>query len=290
MRRDEQRFGYLMVSPAVILLAALIGYPLVFSLFLSLTDKMVGRPGHYIGVQNFVQLITTDEIFRIAVLNTLIYTVISVTLKLVLGLLLAVILFQIRRGRKLFRGLVMIPWATPMAVAGIAWMWMYEPMFSIINLSLIGLGLSKTGIPWLIDPVWARVSIIITNVWRGLPFFSITFLAALMAIPVDLIESAKIDGAGSIRRFFSIIIPLAAPLLMVVTLFSIVMTVADFDIVWTLTKGGPLNQTHVFGTLAYVRGLMAGELGRGAAITLFILPFLAVVSYFQLRQVSGRLE
>ena len=289
MLKDEKRYGYSMVAPAVIILVGLIGYPLIYSIFLAMSDKTVGgATAHFIGLRNFQKLFS-DDVFRITIFNSIIYVVGAVSVKAVLGLLLAVILYHIRVGRKIFRGLVIIPWAVPMSMAGLAWMWMYEPMFSVVNRTMMGLGLIQYGIPWLTDPVWARISVIIANIWRGLPFFSITFLAALMAIPPDLIDSAKIDGAGAVRRFFHITIPLATPLLMVVTLFSIIMTVANFDVVWVLTKGGPLNQTHVFGTLAYVRGLMSGEMGMGAAITLFIFPFLAVVSYFQLKNVQSRI-
>lgn len=288
MSKEEKRYGYSMVAPAVIILTALIGYPIGYSIFVALSDKVVTQPAHFVGLRNFAKLLN-DDVFRTTIFNSLIYTAVAVSCKAALGLLLAVILYHIRWGRKVFRGLVIIPWAVPLSMAGIAWMWMYEPMFSIINRTLMGLGIIKFGIPWLTHPFYARISVIITNIWRGLPFYSITFLAALMAVPTDLIDSAKMDGAGPLKRFFYITIPLASPLLVVVTLFSIMMTVAHFDIVWTLTKGGPLNQTHIFSTFSFVEGLMVGELGSGAAASLFIFPFLAAVSYFLLRQVRSRI-
>lgn len=288
MLKEERWYGYSMVAPAVIIIVAVVGFPLVYSFFLAMSDKVIGQPAHFIGFANFAKLMR-DETFRITIFNSVIYTIAAVSGKAGLGLLLALILFHIHRGRKIFRGLVMIPWAIPLSIAGIAWMWMYEPMFSVINRTLLSLGLIRTPIPWLIHPFYARVAVIITTIWRGLPFYSLTFLAALMAIPQNFLDSAKIDGAGAVRRFFYITIPLASPLLLIATLFSVMMTVAHFDIVWTLTGGGPLNQTHIFATFSYVEGLRSGELGYGAAASLFIFPFLAVVSYFQLKNIQGRI-
>jgi multiple sugar transport system permease protein len=277
----EQRTAYMMIAPAVIILVLLIAYPFFISLYMSLTDKRIGMGGSFIGLRNYIQLLQ-GGIFWQVLENTLIYTLFAVAFKAVLGLCLALILQQISRGRKSLRGIVLLPWVVPATLSVLGWWWMFDPTFGVINWLLTKIGLTG-GIPWLGDPFWARISVITVNVWRGLPFFAICFLAGLVSIPIELHEAAKVDGAGGMARFWHITLPLLKPILSIIILYSVVMTVSDFIIVQVLTRGGPLQKTHLFGTLAYQIGLAGTEIGMGAAISLFIFPILAISAYFMLQ-------
>ena len=288
MLTKEEKIAYIMLLPAFVLLFSLVGYPLFYSFYLSLVKKQAGQPvTAFVGLANFVNLFKSDT-FRLTLQNSLIYTFVAVPLKAILGLVLAVLLSKVARGRRVFRGIILLPWVAPISISTLAWWWMYDPLYSVINWSLIKLGIIKWGIPWLSTTFWARVALITVNVWRGLPFFAVTFLAGLLAIPKDLLESAQIDGAGAFARFFRITLPLLTPLLGVIILYSVVMTIGDFPIVYVLTKGGPMNTTHVFATLAFQEGIATADIARAATIVLFIFPFLAVSSFFQLRVIRKR--
>src|SRR5579884_2281321 len=273
-RSAEARLGYLMVAPAVLLLILLIAYPFLMSLYMSLTDEYVGTPGRFIGLGNFVYLLH-DDVFRQTAINSVLYTV------------LALLLYALPWGSRLFRGVILLPWVIPTALSTLAWWWMYTPPYSVVNWMLMRLGVISQPILWLSDPAWARIGIIVVNVWRGLPFYAITFLAGLVAIPRELFEAAETDGAGPLVQFRAIILPLLRPILSIVVMYSTVFTIADFEIVFILTRGGPMNMTHLFSTLAFQVGLVSTFIGRGAAITLFIFPVLAVASFFILRLVRA---
>jgi multiple sugar transport system permease protein len=278
--------SYLFVAPAFLVIGCLIAYPFYLAISLSLSAALVGQPMRFIGLANYAQILQS-QIFRQTLQNALIYTFAAVILKSVLGMGLALLLNQPIRGRKLFRGALLLPWVIPDALSTLGWIWMFDPIYSVLNWLLRALGLLPKGIPWLSDPAWAMASIVLVNLWRGLPFFAITFLAGLIAIPTDLYQAARVDGAGRVRIFWSITLPLLKPLLLIVLLFSTISTVSDFNIVYILTKGGPMNMTHVLPTLAFQVGLSGGNLGQGAAISLFLFPVLAVVVYFQLRAIQG---
>lgn len=281
--RWERALPYLLVAPACLLLVGLIGYPVVMALYMSLTQKRIGMPGEFVGLRNFADLFQ-DEIFLQALWNSAIYVVGAVGLKTVLGLALALLLYRITWGASTFQALLLLPWVVPSSLSVWAWRWMYDPMLGVINWTLGALGLEVT-VPWLITPFWARASIILVNVWRGLPFFGITFLAGLVAIPRELYEAAEADGAGPLASFRHITLPLLRPILGVVVLYSTVMTISDFEIVYLLTRGGPRNSTHLLSTLAYQVGLVGGEVGQGAAILLFIFPVMAIAAHFLLRAI-----
>jgi len=263
MLREEKHYGYLMVFPALAILLALIAYPLFYSIVLAFSDKKLGSPLHFIGLQNFVYLIKWST-FRTTLFNTLFYTICAVALKTGLGLVLALILFRTRKFQRFYRAIVLIPWAMPAAFVTLSWTWMLQPGYSVINWVFIHLNIIKRGIPWLEFPSYARLAVIIVNTWRGLPFFAITFLAGLVGIPQDLIDAAKVDGAGPVARFWYITLPMLVPLLSVVVLFSTMMTIGDFDIVYVLTGGGPFDTTHLLATLAYTRAIGVGQIGMGA--------------------------
>lgn len=279
--KGERRLALAMVSPVVAVLTGLVAYPLVAALYMSLTDKMIGSPSRYVGLANFLEL-AEDSIFRQTLVNALLYTVVAVAIKTVAGMGLAVALAAVGERGATLRALILLPWVVPISITALAWWWMFDPMFSVINRGLRALGLSA-GIPWLGDPFWARVAVILVNVWRGLPFFATVFLAGLLSIPRELYEAAETDGAGPLQSFLWITLPLLRPVLSLVVLYSVVMTVADFEIIYILTRGGPLNRTHLFATYAFQVGLEGTLIGRGAAIALFIFPVLAVASYFTLR-------
>lgn len=283
VNREQRRSGLALVAPAVIFLAAMMIYPVISSLFLSFTDKTVGNPAKFIGLRNYASLFTT-EIFVQTLSNTSIYVVFAVAAKLVLGLGLALLIERIRHGRSFFRAIVLLPWIVPVSLSVLAWKWLYDPSYGVINWVLYHT--PSQGPPWLGDPNWARAAIIIVNVWVGTPFFAISLAAGLNAIPIELYESAIVDGAGEIRRFLSITLPLLVPVVTIVLLYSIVQTVSDFETVFVLTRGGPNNSTHLLGTLAFEIGLRGTQLGKGAAISLVLFPVLIISSFFAVRTVT----
>lgn len=274
-----------MVAPALAVLGVLIAYPFLLSIYFSLTDKRIGLQGEFVGLENF-RYLAQDSIFWQTVVNTGLYTVVSVASKLVLGLLLALLLERMSRGRRLIRGLILLPWVVPATLSTLVWRWMFDPTYSVLNWHLTAVA-TGYGVPWLSDPQWARAAVIGVNVWRGLPFFAVCLLAGLVSIPGEFYDAAKVDGAGSRARFWYVTLPLLRPILGIVLLYSVIMTVSDFIIVHVLTRGGPLQRTHLFATLAYQVGLAGTRIGMGAAITLFIFPVLAVGAYVLLRIVRG---
>jgi len=267
--------------PALLVLAVFIAYPFGLGIWLSLTDKLVGQPASFVGLENFVTLLDS-QIFRRAAQNTVVYTVAATVLKLVLGMALALLLNQKFRWQRLARASSLLPWIVPTVLSTMAWLWMFDATYSVFNWILLRLGLVSRGVRWLGDPVLAMTSLVLVNTWRGVPFFAISFLAGLQTISRDLYEAAAIDGAGAAAQFRHITLPLIQPVLLVVVLFSIIWTFADFQLVYALTRGGPYNSTHLFATLAYQVGLGAGALGRGAAISLYMFPILVIVVIAQL--------
>ena len=280
---QEPVFGYGLVLPALLLIAGLVAYPFGMAIYFSLSDYWVGSPGRFVGLENF-RAILRNEVFHRTVYNSFVFTGIAVALKIVLGVWLAMLLHRTLRLKRLIRGAVLLPWVIPTALSTLAWWWMFDSLHSVVNWTAIRLGLmSPPGPNWLGMPGYAMTAVIAVNVWRGLPFFAITVLAGLVSIPREYYEAAEVDGAGSWGRFRHVTLPLLRPVLAVVILFSTVFTFSDFNIVQVLTRGGPMNSTHLFATLAYQLGLQGGNLGQGAAVSLFLFPMLAVVVFFQLR-------
>jgi multiple sugar transport system permease protein len=280
--RGTEVTGVLFVLPAALLVVGLVAYPFCYALLLSLTAKQAGVPGQFVGLRNFTDLFRGD-IFRHTIRNSLLFTGVAVVVKTVLGLGLALLLRRALVGRRILRGMILLPWVVPSALSVLGWWWLFDPLYGVINMGLMKLGLLTHRIPWLSEPVWAMVAVIIVNIWRGLPFFAISFLAGLVSIPEELYEAARIDGAGAVACFARITVPLLRPVLGVIILYSIIMTVSDFNIVHILTHGGPMHSTHLFATFAFEMGLASGDIGKGAAISLFIFPFLAAVAFLQLR-------
>jgi multiple sugar transport system permease protein len=283
VRLRENVEGLVWVAPAFIYLAFFIAYPFVMSIFLSLSSARVGSPEwHYIGLTNF-QRIFADPTFWQTVRNSFIFTFGSEAIRLVIGLPLAFALNRSFKGKRLVQGVILIPFVIPIALSSLAWKWMFDSLYSVINWMLMTLHIIDYPWQWLGEPGLAMWSVIILNVWRGFPFSAVILLAGLTAVPVEVIEAAKIDGAGPLRRFVYVVAPIVRPILAVGLLYSIVFSFTDFSAVWLLTQGGPYNTTHVFGTYAYNVGINAGDIGQGAAITLFMFPLLAVFVVVMLR-------
>jgi multiple sugar transport system permease protein len=282
--KPEALTGYFLISPAVFLLLVLLAYPFVLAVYISLTNRVLGEPGNFIGLGNFLKLLQ-DPLFLQVVWNSFVYTISTVALKMLLGIILAVLLNQEMPCRNLIRGALLLPWIVPTSLSVLTWLWMFDSLFSVINYLLLGAGLIAKKIPWLGDPFWAMLSVIIVNTWRGLPFFAISFLAGLMTIPKELYEAAETDGAKGLRQFWHITLPLLEPVIAVVVLFSTIWTFADFQIVYILTHGGPINATNIFATMAYDVALVAGRIGEGSAISLFLFPMLLVVIILMLKYI-----
>jgi multiple sugar transport system permease protein len=281
----ESVFGYGLIVPALLLIAGLVAYPFGMAIYFSLSDYWVGSPGGFVGLQNFRDVLG-NEIFHRTVYNSFVFTAVAVAFKAVLGIWLAMLLFRGFKLNRLIRGAVLLPWVIPTALSTLAWWWMFDSLYSVVNWTAIRLGLvDAPGPNWLGMSGYAMTAVIAVNVWRGLPFFAITVLAGLVAIPREFYEAAEVDGAGSWGGFRHVTLPLLRPVLAVVVLFSTIFTFADFNIVQVLTRGGPVNSTHLFATLAYQQGLVGGNLGQGAAISLFLFPLLATVVFLQLRYI-----
>jgi multiple sugar transport system permease protein len=286
---DERVLGFLLLVPTVILLGLFIAYPFVKGVWLSLTSATVGNPGQFLGLSNYVK-IWNDSIFQRAAYNTFVYTAIATVGKLTLGMWLAVLLNRHFRGKRLVRASMLLPFIVPTVLSTFAWKWMFDPTFSVLNWTLYHFGFIQTRIGWLTDPAMALGSVIIVNIWRGMPFYAITLLAGLQTVNPELHEAAALDGATAWQRFWRITWPLLLPVTMVVTLFSVIQTFADFQLVYVLTGGGPANATHLFATYAYQIGINTGLLGEGAAVSLAMFPILFIIVVIQLwyiRRVEG---
>jgi multiple sugar transport system permease protein len=286
-------FGYALLSPAVLYVLLLVGAPFLFSLYLALSDASVGDPvASFVGLENFTAALQSDT-FYIALKNSVLFTVIAFILKGFLGTTLAFLLLEPFHGRKLVRGLVVIPFTLPIAISVLGWKWMYDSQFSVINWALHRLGLigahGTEGWPvWLGQPHLALAAIIIVNIWRTFPFTAIVLLAGFTAVPQEVLDAAKVDGTTFLQRFRHVVIPMIAPILVVGLLFDTVFTLSDLSIVYLLTQGGPGNATQILPVLAYQIGIQAGALGRGAAISLFLFPLLLPAMILVLRNLKRR--
>jgi multiple sugar transport system permease protein len=290
MLEREGALAFWLLVPTLVILTLFIAYPFARGVWLSLTNSVVGVPGDFIGLKNFVKL-WNDSIFRTAALNTFVYTGVTTVFKLALGLWLALLLNRHFRGKAWVRAFILLPFIIPTVLSTLAWKWMFDPTFSVFNWLFWKLSIINARINWLGDPDLAMASIMAVNVWRGVPFYAISLLAGLQTINQDLHEAAAIDGANRFQRFWYVTWPLLLPVTMVVVLFSVIQTFADFQLVYVLTGGGPANATHLFATYAYQIGIGTGLLSEGAAISLAMFPALLLVVIFQLwyiRRVENR--
>ncbi len=279
----ENVLGPLFVTPALVILLLLVAYPFAMALYFSLSNAFIGRPSHLVGLRNFINLWDSDA-FRQTFQNAFVFTGIAVGCKVVLGLSLALLLNQQLWFKRMIRGAVLLPWVIPTALSTLGWWWMFNSLYSVVNWTGLALGImDPPGPNWLGQKYYAMAAVVTVNVWRGLPFFAITILAGLVAIPKELYEASEADGAGPVARFFYVTLPLLKGVLAIVVLFSTIFTFSDFNIVYVLTHGGPINSTHLFATLARQIGLETGRIGEGAAISLYLFPVLVLVVWTQLR-------
>lgn len=286
LRDSRLLLSLLFLLPAATLLLLFLTYPLGLGLWLALTDTTIGRPGIFIGLENY-ELLMGDSVFWLSVFNTVLYTVVASIFKFALGLWLALLLNRHMPFKAFIRAIVLLPWIVPTVLSAIAFWWIYDAQFSIVSWSLTRLGLIDGYINFLGDPTMARVSVIVANVWRGIPFVAITLLAGLQTIPQSLYEAATLDGASSWQRFRYVTLPMLTPIIAVVMTFSVLFTFTDFQLIYVLTRGGPLNATHLMATLSFQRAIPGGQLGEGAAIAVAMIPFLLAAimfSYFGLQR------
>jgi multiple sugar transport system permease protein len=274
--------------PAVGLLLVFLTYPLGLGIWLAFTDTQIGRAGSWVGLDNFRSLLD-DRIFITTVWNTIFYTAAATIGKFALGLWLALLLNQHVPFKSIIRAIILLPWITPTVLSGIAFWWIYDPQFSIISYVLVDvLHWRTTYIDFLGTPWAARWSLVAANIWRGIPFVAISLLAGLQTISPALYEAALLDGASAWQRFRLITAPLLLPILAVVLTFSVLFTFTDFQLVYALTRGGPINSTHLMATLAFQRGIPGAQLGEGAAIAVSMIPFLIFATLFSYFALSNR--
>jgi multiple sugar transport system permease protein len=278
--------GLVFMLPAASLLLLFLTYPLGLGLWLGLTDQKIDGSGGFIGLGNFISL-AKDSVFLLSIFNTLLYTVVASIIKFGLGLYLALLLNNRMPFKAMIRAIVLLPFVVPTVLSAIAFWWIYDAQFSIISWVLMKWGWIDRYIDFLGQPWNARWSVIAANIWRGIPFVAITLLAGLQTIPQSLYEAATLDGATPWQRFWYITLPVLSPIIAVVMTFSVLFTFTDFQLIYVLTRGGPLNATHLMATLSFQRAITGGQLGEGAAIANAMIPFLLAAilfSYFGLQR------
>lgn len=290
---EQRRFlAPALIAPAVLFIAALVGFPFVLAIYLSFTDASAGSlSGNWVGLHNFVQQ-WDNPIFRQALWNTAIFTIASQVIVLVCAGILAHALIKPFRGRWLLRFLIVLPWAAPISLGAISWLWIFDSLFSVVNWTLVHthtVGVvctvfnvshcSSTSPPqWLGDSTLAKVSIIVVHAWRIIPFATVIFIAGIASIPNEVHDAAAVDGATGLKKFWFVSLPLQLPIATVALLFGIVFTATDMTVAYILTHGGPFNSSHMITTWAFNVGIESGSLGEGAAVSLFMLPVLAFVA------------
>ena len=283
----EASLGIILMVPGAILLIVFMAYPFFLGIWLSLTDSFIGTMGKFIGLRNFIDLLS-DTVFHQTTRNTFIYALVTVPFKAVLGLGLALALNTRVRFSNPIRALVMMPWIVPTALSTLGWFMIFDPVFSPFSWLLKSMGIIKQNINFLGNPTLAISSVCLINIWRGVPFFGVTILAGLQAVPRELHEAAAIDGANAWHRFWYVTVPIIKGVVLIAALLSIIWTFADFQLIYVLTKGGPANSTHIFGTFAYQIGMAATEIGMGAAIALYMFPILAFFAVLLLLHLRRR--
>ena len=286
LRANRNWLGFWFMLPAMAFLILFLAYPLGLGVWISFTDARIGRPGNFVGIENY-EWLWDDSIFWLSVFNTLLYTTVASAIKFAIGLYLALLLNENMPFKAMLRALVLIPFIVPTVLSALAFWWIFDSQFSIISWSLKQMGLITDNINFLGDVTWARICVIFANIWRGVPFVAITLLAGLQTVSPSLYEAATLDGATSWQRSRFITYPLLTPIIAVVMTFSVLFTFTDFQLIWAMTRGGPVNATHLMATLSYQRAIIGGVLGEGAAISNAMIPFLLaaiMVSWFGLQR------
>lgn len=283
---ESRRFlATALIAPAVLFIVVLVGGPLLLAMYLSLTDAVGGTlGGEWVGFDNFLDS-WRDPNFRRALRNTLLFTIVSQAIVLLCAGLIAHALTRPIRGKWLLRFLIILPWAAPVPLSTIGWLWIYDSLFSVVNWVAKQLHLVDQFNPpqWLGDPTLALAAVISVHAWRIIPFAVVIFLAGLASIPSEVEDAAKVDGAVGLKKFWYVTLPLQLPIATVALLFGIVFTATDMTVVYILTQGGPFNSSQMLTSWAYFTGIRGGALGEGAAISLYLLPLLVVVAVLMLR-------
>ncbi|UYN93480.1 MAG: sugar ABC transporter permease [Enhydrobacter sp.] len=279
----KSTIAFLMTLPLLVLIFALVAYPAGYAIYLAMLNKGMTR---FVGFANFEFLFGRDT-FWMVVYQSCLFAITAVIFKAIIGFIVAHLVHNIpAKGQRKWRGMLLVPWVIPAAMSTLAWLWLFDPAYSAFNWLLAPLGIGP--IPWIGETGWARFSVILVNVWIGAPFFMIMYLAALKSVPEQLHEAAAIDGANWWQRIWYINLPMMRNIIAITALFSTIVTFANFDIVRVLTRGDPLNTTHIFGTWAFRLGIESGDIPLGAAVSLFMVPILAVGAALILRDVSKR--
>lgn len=282
-RRSDTGLAYTILTPTFLVILGVVAYPFFTGIYLSLQSKMVGAPGRFVGFQNYVDLFRNDLFLR-TLYNSVVYTVVAVAIKFVLGLTMALVLDQERRFNNLFRTLLFVPWAVPVVVVCLNWRWIFDDLSGFLNNFLITFHLTSNIISWLSDPNLAMGCVIAVVVWAGTPFYTMTFLAGLQAIPKELYEAAEIDGASIVQQFFFVTIPRLRTIFLTTVMLSTIWTATNLQFVLFLTRGGPAGRTDIFPHMSYEQALGAFRLGMGAAISLVFFPLLVLLIIFLTRR------
>ena len=283
---NRNTLGLVFMVPAGLILLVFLTYPLGLGTWLGFTDAKIGRSGEWVGLENFAFLFG-DSVARLSLFNTLFYTVVASIVKFIFGLWLALLLNKTLPFQAFVRAVVLLPFIVPTALSALAFWWLYDAQFSVLSWALVKMGFIDNYISFLGDPWLARGSVIAANIWRGVPFVAITLLAGLQTISPSLYEAASLDGATEWQKFWHVTLPMLTPIIAVVMTFSVLFTFTDFQLIYVLTRGGPLNATHLMATLSFQRAILGGALGEGAALATAMVPFLLAAilfSYFGLQR------
>ncbi len=283
--KGQRWLGPAMFMPAIFYIVALVGVPFVMAFIYSVGDVKIGSEGyHFVGLHNFISVLKSPS-FSQAVKNSVIFTISSQILVLIGANILALALKEAFPGRRFMRFLILLPWVAPVSVGSIGWKWILDSVYSVVNWVLVRMHFVKQfeAPVWLGIPKLAMISVILVHTWHMLPFATVIILAGLTAIPRDIPEAAAVDGAGFFRTLFQITIPMMLPIINVAMLFGVIFTFTDMTVIYILTRGGPFDSTQVIPSLAFFTGILGSDLAEGAAISIFMVPLLVIVSYFVLR-------
>ena len=286
----SELLGPLFIAPAILYVLVLVALPFFLAIYYSISAFTIYDPSYrFVGAKNFFDVIQS-EVFRRTLINTFIFTIGAQVIGLLLGKFAAMLLMQDFPGRGLARALVVLPWAVPVSLATLAWQWMFDSLYSVINWTLIAIGLVNAEHPpqWLGQQDLAMIAVTVVHAWRLFPFGVVIFIAGFTSVPKDVLDAATVDGAGFWRRNYQIILPIIAPIVVIALIFGTVFTFTDLSVVYLLTKGGPINATQVLGSLAFQVGILSGDVAHGAVICLFLFPFLLLAVIFMLRALRRR--
>jgi multiple sugar transport system permease protein len=283
LMQRKSTIAFLMALPLIVLLTVLVAYPAGYAIWLATLNKSMTK---FVGFGNF-EFLFKRATFWDVVFQSCLFAISAVLFKAIIGFVVAHFVHNIpTKGQRKWRGMLLVPWVIPPAMSTLAWLWLFDPSYSAINWVLMQFGIDR--IPWTGEADWARFAVILVNIWVGAPFFMIMYLAALKSVPEQLYEAASIDGATWWQRIWYVTLPMMRNIIAITALFSLIVTFANFDIVRILTAGGPLTSTHIFATWAFKVGIESGDIPLGAAVSLFMVPILAVAAAFILRDITKR--